>query len=117
MAMLLAACASIVEGTDQAILVSSVPSEATCVLEREGNQIAVVSQTPGTVMIEKSRADVAVRCSKEGHAEGASVLPSSLEAMTLGNFVFGGIVGMAVDAGSGAMHVYPSEIIVTLPPL
>ena len=36
--------------------------------------------------------------------------------MTFGNVVFGGIVGLAVDASSGAMHEYEANVTVVLPP-
>ena len=113
---LLAGCATIVEGTDQSITVSSNPSAATCELRREGGQIGVVNPTPGTVWVEKSQNDIAVRCSKEGYRDGTGVLISSFEGWTAGNIILGGVVGLAVDAGSGAMNSYPSSILVTLPP-
>ena len=112
---LLPACASIVEGTDQSITVSSNPTAAACELERAGGQIGVVNPTPDTVIVQKSSDDISVRCSKEGHDDGIGVLTSSFEGMTVGNIIFGGIIGLAVDAGSGAMHTYPSSIMVTLP--
>ena len=36
--------------------------------------------------------------------------------MTSGNIIFGGLVGVAIDAGSGAMHLYPETVVVVLPP-
>ena len=115
-AALLGACASIVEGTDQSIAVSSHPSGAICVLEREGGQIAAVNPTPGTVRVEKSTEDISVRCSKPGYQDSIGILVSELEGMTAGNLIFGGVTGLAVDAGSGAMHYYPSSITVNLSP-
>ena len=115
-AALLGACASIVEGTDQSIAVSSHPSGAFCILEREGGQIGAVNPTPGTVRIEKSTEDITVLCSKPGYQDSIGVLVSEFEGMTAGNLIFGGVVGLAVDAGSGAMYYYPPSIIVELPP-
>lgn len=115
-AAFLGACASIVEGTDQSIAVSSHPSGAICVLEREGGQIAAVNPTPGTARVEKSTEDISVRCSKPGYQDSIGVLASELEGMTAGNLIFGGVIGLAVDAGSGAMHYYPSSITVNLSP-
>lgn len=112
----LAGCASIVEGTDQTITVSSNPSGALCVLERGWGQIGVVNLTPGMVHVEKSSDEITVRCSKDGYHDGVGVLVSEFEGMTAGNIIFGGIVGLAVDAGSGAMYYYPPSIVVTLQP-
>ena len=36
--------------------------------------------------------------------------------MTFGNILFGGIIGIAVDAASGAMHQYPDSVTITLIP-
>ena len=114
---LLAACATIVEGDSQAIDVSSNPNGALCELTRGGERIGVVNRTPGSVFVETSKHDIIVGCEKEGFQDGRGVLTSGFEAMTLGNLIFGGIVGVAVDAGSGAMNDYPSSIVVTLPPV
>lgn len=36
--------------------------------------------------------------------------------MTFGNILFGGIIGVAVDASSGAMHEYPAAISIAMAP-
>lgn len=36
--------------------------------------------------------------------------------MTFGNIIFGGIIGVAINAGSGAMHEYPESVTVVLSP-
>jgi len=58
-----------------------------------------------------------------GHVEidlscgmGTSVIPSGTEAMTAGNIVFGGIIGLGVDAASGAMNKYPDIVTVAMVP-
>lgn len=113
---LTSACASIVEGTTQTVTVSSDPAGAICSLDRGGRTVAVVNPTPGSVTLDKSRDDVSVRCSKEGYQDMAEPLESGLQGMTLGNILFGGLVGVAIDASSGAMHEYPASIAVVLPP-
>lgn len=117
-AILMAAsgCASIVEGTDQTVTVQTDPSGATCELERDGENVAVVSPTPGSVVLGKSKDDVSVICEKEGYQKTASSLRSEFEGMTFGNILFGGLVGVAIDASSGAMNEYPSQVTLVLPP-
>ena len=44
------------------------------------------------------------------------ILSSEFENMTFGNILIGGIIGVAIDAGSGAMHKYPSIITMKLIP-
>jgi hypothetical protein len=109
-------CASIVEGTDQTVTVQTDPSGATCELKRDGANIAVVNPTPGSIVIGKSKDDVSVICDKDGYQRTASSLRSEFQGMTFGNILFGGLIGVAVDAGSGAMNEYPSQVTLILPP-
>src|SRR3546814_7416283 len=78
--------------------------------------LAVVNPTPGTVQIEKSKDTITVRCKKEGFFETAETLDSEVQGMTFGNILFGGIIGVAVDASSGAMNQYPSSVTIALVP-
>lgn len=112
----LANCATIIEGSDQQVTVLTVPSGANCQLSRSGGVIGIVNPTPGSIEIDKSKYAVAVKCSKANHQDGVGVLRSSFEGMTFGNLIFGGFIGVAIDAGSGAMNEYPSAITVSLPP-
>jgi hypothetical protein len=113
----LTACSSIVEGTDQSITVITNPAGASCNLERQGTSIAVVNPTPGTVNVDKSKHSIAVLCSKPDHETSAGTLASSFEGMTFGNILIGGIVGLAIDASSGAINKYPESITITVPPV
>ena len=114
-ATLLAGCASIVEGTDQQISIQSKPSKAACELMRDGTQLAYVSATPEVVKVDKSQHDIVVTCSKDGWDDGVGILTADFESMSFGNILIGGVIGAAVDAGSGAMHHYPPSIMVVLP--
>lgn len=64
--------------------------------------------TPALVNLRKSRKDIMVSCVK-GCFKGTGVIASDLEAMTAGNIVLGGVVGLGVDAASGAMNKYSSN--------
>jgi len=114
--MILASCASIVEGTDQTVIVKTDPSEAACALTQEGNKVAEIGSTPSTVILEKSAEDLTIECTKDGYFNEISSVPSSFEGMTFGNIIFGGIIGVGIDAASGAMHHYPEEVTVLLTP-
>ena len=113
----LPACSTIVEGDDQSITVTTNPSGAYCLFERDGHTVGVVNPTPGSTEVEKSKHDIAVRCSKEKHEDTIGVLSSSFENMTFGNIIFGGLIGVVVDASSGALHEYPPSISLDLPPI
>jgi hypothetical protein len=110
------ACATIVEGTDQPVTVVTEPSGAVCHLQREGKTVGVVNPTPGTVEIDKSISDITVSCEKEGQLPASGILSSEFQGMTLGNAIIGGVIGVGIDAASGAMNQYPSNIVLHLPP-
>jgi hypothetical protein len=61
--------------------------------------------TPAVVTLPKSRENVSVQCHK-GCARGSGVIASGTEAMTAGNVILGGPIGLGVDAASGAMNKY-----------
>ncbi|MGE0356586.1 MAG: hypothetical protein AB7P08_06685 [Burkholderiales bacterium] len=109
-------CASIVKGTSQSVTVSTDPTAATCHLSREGQPLGVVNPTPGTVQVGKASGTISILCKKTGYQDAAGTLASSFQAMTFGNILLGGIIGVAVDAASGAMHEYPPMVTVTLVP-
>jgi hypothetical protein len=112
--LLLCGCATITEGSDQSVTVMTDPSGAQCELRREGSIIGVVNPTPGTVQIDKDKDTITISCELEGYERGMGTLDSEFEGMTAGNLLFGGIIGVGVDAASGAMHEYPSTFTLIL---
>jgi hypothetical protein len=115
-AMVLPGCATITKGSSQSVTVNTDPTGATCMLSRDGQQIAAVNPTPGTVMVGKASGAIAVACKKSGFQDAAGVLASTFQAMTFGNIIFGGIIGVAVDAASGAMNEYPPMVTISMVP-
>ena len=109
-------CATIVRGSTQSVIVNTKLPGAACSFSRGGQMIATANPTPETVNIEKGRKDVIVTCSKTGYREASAPLQSVFEGWTFGNILFGGLIGVAVDAGSGAMHDYPQSIKIALIP-
>lgn len=108
-AVLLSACATITKGTTQTIAVNT-PGVvgATCTLSSSAVGTHVIV-TPGIIDLPKSKDAVAVRCVKPCYQDGAGVIASNLEGMTAGNIIAGGVIGLGVDAASGAMNRY-SEV-------
>jgi hypothetical protein len=104
--VLLAGCASITKGTTQSISLDTPGAPgASCTLSSEGIGSKTVS-TPATLMLDKSQHNIAVTCKKECYQDGVGIIASSTESMTAGNVLVGGVVGLAVDAASGAMNKY-----------
>ncbi|MEM7506344.1 MAG: hypothetical protein AAF415_06335 [Pseudomonadota bacterium] len=116
-AALLGGCATITSGTTQNIAVNTTPTEASCTLTREGQVIAEVNPTPASVEVDRTRQDILVTCDKEGFETGESVLVSGTEGSTYGNILAGGLIGAAIDQGSGAVNKYPSAANVVLTPI
>ncbi|MBY0339217.1 MAG: hypothetical protein K2X11_21570 [Acetobacteraceae bacterium] len=114
--LLTTACATVTSGTTQNITVTSEPSGAVCRLERDGATVGVVNPTPGSVNISRSTRDLTVRCEREGFQPGVRTISAGFQAMTLGNIILGGVVGIVVDAASGAVSQYEPNLHVVLPP-
>jgi len=76
----------------------------------------VVNPTPGSLLVSKSHTAIDVSCSKEGFLDAAGSVGSRFQAMTFGNILFGGIIGIAVDAASGATAEYEPTITIRLTP-
>lgn len=112
---LLCGCATIVEGTTQQLSVTSFPEQqAQCTLTNSQGTYFV--STPGTVTVHKTKTDLIVKCQKSGFDDSAQVQPARLTAATAGNILAGGIIGIGVDAASGANYYYDSPVTVVLKP-
>lgn len=113
-ALSLSGCATIVKGTDQDVIVNTDPQGAHCELTRDGTQLAIIDPTPGTINVEKSSNDIHITCDMEGYETARFMLESEVQAMTAGNVLFGGVIGLGVDAASGAMNKYDSNVTVIM---
>jgi len=107
---LLGACATLVNGTSQTVTVSTTPPAASCTLDRMGARVGAISATPGSVHLDKSKNDLSVTCSKEGFQTASVAHASSFSGATFGNIIAGGVIGVIVDAASGANYSYPADI-------
>lgn len=113
----LSGCATITKGTTQpvAVLTPGV-NGATCTLTSSSIGSKVV-QTPGTVVLEKSQEAINVVCKKACYQDAVGIIPSHTEGMTAGNVLVGGVVGLGVDAISGAMNKYNDNNQFTMIPI
>lgn len=113
----LAGCATITKGTSQNIAVDTPGAPgASCTLSSQGiGSMTLV--TPATVSVEKSQHAINVRCSKECYNEAATIIASNTETMTAGNVLVGGVIGLGVDAASGAMNKYNERNDVAMVPI
>jgi hypothetical protein len=108
-------CATIVEGTTQSVSVNTTPVQgAQCVLTN--SQGTWYATTPGSVVVHKTKTDLDITCNKDGYGPGHAVAASRFAKTTAGNVIAGGVVGLGVDAISGANFYYDSPIYVPLGP-
>lgn len=114
--MLTSGCATLTKGSTQTVTVDTDPSGAVCTLTRDAKPLAVVNPTPGSVPITKSSGAISVICKKDKYLDAAGTMTSEFQAVTFGNILFGGLIGIAVDAASGATHEYPAQVTITMIP-
>lgn len=117
MSLLIAGCATITKGTSQsiAIVTPSAPG-ASCTLSSPAMSPQTIV-TPATLTVEKSKENISVVCKKACFQDGAGVVVSGTEAMTAGNIIAGGVVGLGVDAASGALNKYAAETQIHMAPI
>ena len=106
--MAVSGCASIVEGTTQSIAVTSSPvSGANCVLTSSEGTYYVT--TPGNVTVHKTKNDLAVVCKRDGYQDASTKIAPHFNGATLGNVIAGGVIGVGIDAATGANFNYPDK--------
>ena len=68
-------------------------------------------------MLEKSQHNIAVKCRKPCFQDGVGIIPSNSEGMAAGNILLGGVIGLGVDAASGAMNKYADRTTIVMIPV
>ena len=108
-ALLSTGCASIMHGTSQDVGISSSPTNANVTVDKVAQ-----GQTP--VVAKLSRKDNhIVRLELDGYAPAEMTLTRSVSGWVWGNVVFGGLIGLAVDAISGGLYkLTPAQLQGTL---
>lgn len=114
--LLSSGCATIVKGSSQTLTVDTKPPGASCVFNRDGETIGVVHPTPGSLVVQKSSKAISVACTKDKFQESDATLSADFQPMTLGNIILGGVIGIIVDAASGAVAEYQPNLTLTLIP-
>lgn len=71
---------------------------------------------PGVVMAEPSDAPATITCTRKGYKPASTAVDTHMNGMVLGNLLFGGLIGLAIDAGSGNASSYPEQVYLFLEP-
>ena len=114
-ALVLVGCATITKGTTQTIAVDTpgVPG-ASCTIQTPSGPRGLT--TPGNVALDKQSTALPISCTKECYLTASSMIPSNTESMAAGNVLLGGVIGLGVDAASGAINKYPDLVTVAMVP-
>ena len=115
----LGGCASVTRGTTENLSIVSTPSGAEATIS--GLDVPTACVTPCAVVV-KRNADISVAFQKQGYAPQVIQLtkdiPAAGAAGFAGNVILGGLVGMGVDAVTGAATDHqPNPVAATLEPI
>lgn len=115
---MLGGCASVARGTTETISVESTPPGAEAIISGLDNPMTCM--TPCAV-VAKRNADISVTIQKSDYepqvVQLTKEIPAAGAAGFAGNLLLGGVVGMGVDAVTGAATDHkPNPVIVTLQP-
>lgn len=103
LALLTAGCASIMHGTKQDIGISSTPTNARVTVNN-----MPLGQTPLVAKLARGDNHI-VKIELGGYQPFEATLTKKVSGWVWGNIVFGGIIGLAIDAMSGGLYVLTPE--------
>jgi hypothetical protein len=115
--IMLSSCGSIIHGTTQAIDITSQPTGARILIDGKDS-----GQTPKTIELRrKGRAKGEVDTTKkfynvkiemDGYMPYEIKVKREVDGWFFGNLIFGGLIGMIIDASNGAMYkLTPDQLI------
>jgi hypothetical protein len=103
-------CASIMSTSRQLVPFYSTPEGATIVIND-----SVYGKTPLHIDMKRKRRGRDVRLKLDGYETYYVYMHRTLNPWVLGNILIGGLIGLGIDAISGAMYeVYPDHVSVEL---
>jgi hypothetical protein len=115
----LGGCASVTRGTTENISITSTPAGADATIS--GLDVPTACITPCAIVAKRS-ADISITFAKPGFETEVVTLtkevPATGAAGFAGNVLAGGLIGMGVDAATGAAQDHkPNPVIVTMKPI
>lgn len=116
-AMLFTSCCTIVKGTKAKVTVRNDAVTKPVTLFYDGN-IETDVYLPHEIKIKKGKKPTIITAEAQGYEKAHVNVYKKFDAMAIGNIVFGGIIGLAVDAGNGAwMKPRVKEITIPFKPI
>lgn len=108
------ACATIVSDSDSTTYIETDPENARC--ELHGQDFKRVVNTPNSINLPADAAPITVACRAEGYKTTTQALDTEIDGWIFGNILFGGIIGIVIDAATGSGEQYPAHITIILEP-
>lgn len=111
----LSGCATITQGTQQAISFKLEPKDTICEVSRVGDgKLGRISSTSSTLYVGKDKDDILVVCNAPGFEQSTTKVVSGATGA--------GVTGVLLDFGitdmiTGAMYRYPEDVTISLSPL
>ena len=111
---LLTGCATVINGPNQTIMVSTLPTkDAQCSLENDKGKWQI-NTTPSPVVVRRSDKNLLVTCKTAAFDKTSQSIKSEQSMIVYANFLFTGPVGGFIDRNNGSAYEYPSEIRIPL---
>jgi hypothetical protein len=100
-------CASIINGRTATVKIDSRPSEAQVVIRDKRGDTVLTTHTPATVELKRKDkfiwpAKYTATIEKPGYEPKTVAIDQTVNPWIVGNIVFGGVIGLAVDNATGA---------------
>lgn len=105
---ILSGCATIVSDNKSFVKIESEPTGSAC--ELVGENFHQTITTPATLLIPAKASPVRISCAKEGYFPAVETIESSMDGTILGNILFGGIIGVAIDAANKSGYKYQERV-------
>lgn len=109
---ILTGCASVTHGTQQSVKIETLTEAgktvegAKCTLTNDRN--GIVMRSGESVSVRRSGALLNIECTQPGLAPATGQAISRVNTGMVGNILIGGVLGAAIDSGTGAGFNYPS---------
>ncbi len=104
-ALFLTGCGTILHGTTEQVGVTSDPSGATVEIDQTR-----IGKTPLTQELSRKESH-SIKISMDGYKSHEMIINRKTSGWVWGNIVFGGLIGLVVDASTGGMYkLDPNEI-------
>lgn len=113
LSLLFCSCASIINTSRQYVPITTNPAGATVTLNGKD-----FGKTPTGINMKRKNNDHLLKFTLDGYEPSETSLARVVDGWIIGNILFGGLIGLGIDALSGGMyHLNPNRVDITLKPV